>query len=264
MSDGLKLLGSVIDTGSIHTLREISRDWFIDEEVELYDFIRSHYRRYGQIPAIATVENELGFDIPEAEETAEYYIARVNDRKLYGTVREKFNSLKECLRDYNMEAAKEVIAELHASTRIAYTSSDIRNLGEAFQDVMAEYEYAHANPGVSGVPTAWPSFDYPTGGCQAGDLITWVARPSMGKCMAPDTPVLLHSGKVVRIDSLVAGDKLMGPDSKPRTVLSTNTGEEEMFEVRPSRGESWRCNRSHILALICAKSLDKKLSLIHI
>ena len=191
MSDGLKLLGSIIDTGSIHTLREISREWFIDEEVDLYDFLRTHYRRYGQIPSIATVEDELGITIPEAEEVTDYYIARVNDRKLYGIVRDKFNSLKDCLRDFNMESAKEVIAELHAATRVTRTDNDIRNIREAMNDVMAEYEYAHENPGVSGVPTAWSSFDYPTGGCQPGDLITWVARPSLGK-----TYVLLKQAHV--------------------------------------------------------------------
>lgn len=191
MSDGLKLLGSIIDTGSVRTLRDISRDWLIDDELELYDYIRSHYRRYGQIPAIATVEDELGITVPEADETAEYYISRVNDRQLYGVVRDKFNSLKDCLRDFNMEAAKDVIAELHAATRVARTETDIRNIREAMTDVMAEYEFAHANPGVSGVPTAWHSFDYPTGGCQPGDLITWVARPGIGK-----TYLLLRQAQV--------------------------------------------------------------------
>ena len=186
MSDGLKLLGSIIDSGSIHTLREIDRDLLTEEDDELtvYDFIRSHYRRYNEIPVIETVEEETGVTIPEAPERAEYYIARIHDRRLYSVVRDQFNSLKDCLRDYNMEAAKEVIANLHASTRVAHTSNDIRNFGEALSDVMAEYSYAHANPGISGVPTAWPSFDYPTGGCQPGDLITIVARPSMGKTYA--------------------------------------------------------------------------------
>ena len=258
MSDGLKLLGAIIDTGSVHTLRDVPRDLFIDEEVDLYDFMRSHYRRYGQIPAIATVETELGIEIPSAEETPEYYITRVHDRKLYSVVRDKFNSLKDCLREFNMEAAKDVIAELHASTRIAHSDNDIRNLGEAMHDVMAEYDYSHDNPGISGVPTSWTRFDTVTGGYQPGDLVTWVARPSMGKCMAPETPVVLADGRVVRIDTLQPGSQLMGPDSLPRTVLSTNTGKEEMFEVTPSRGESWKCNRSHILALACGKSIDAK------
>lgn len=258
MSDGLKLLGAIIDTGSVHTIRDLSVELFIEEEVELYNFIRQHYRRYGQIPAIATVEEDLGIEVPEAPETIDYYIKRVHDRRLYSQVRDKFNNLKDALREFDMDEAKDIIDEMRQATRIAHSESDIRSLREAAQDVMREYAFSHDNPGVSGIPTGWTKFDHRVGGYQPGDLVSWVARPSMGKCMAPETPVLLYSGKVVRIDSLVAGDRLMGPDSKPRTVLSTNTGEEEMFEVRPSRGESWRCNRSHILALICGKSLDTK------
>jgi replicative DNA helicase len=181
MSDGLKLLGSIIDNGSVHTLRDVSRDLLIDDEIELYDLMRSHYRRYGRIPAITTVEAELGIAIPEAEETTDYYIAKVHDRKLYNVVRDHFNQLKEHLRANNMVAVKEVIEEMRIATRIAHTDNDIRTLSEAVHDVMDEYDYAHENPGISGVPTGWPRFDLKTGGYQPGDLVTWVARPSMGK-----------------------------------------------------------------------------------
>ena len=56
MSEGLKLLGAIIDTGSINLLRDVDRSLFIDEEIPVYDFMSTHYRRYGEIPAIATVE----------------------------------------------------------------------------------------------------------------------------------------------------------------------------------------------------------------
>lgn len=256
MSDGLKLLGAIIDTGSVHTIRDLSVELFIEEEVELYNFIRQHYRRYGQIPAIATVEEDLGIEVPEAPETIDYYIKRVHDRRLYSQVRDKFNNLKDALREFDMDEAKDIIDEMRQATRIAHSESDIRSLREAAQDVMREYAFSHDNPGVSGIPTGWTKFDHRVGGYQPGDLVSWVARPSMGKCMAPETPVIKYNGEVVRIDSLVPGDTLMGPDSLPRTVLSTNTGREEMFEVVPSRGDTWKCNRSHILALVCRKDLD--------
>ncbi len=181
MSDGLKLLGSIIDTGSVHIIRDLSRELFLDDEITLYDYIRTHYRRYGQIPAIATVENELGIEVPEAPETADYYIRRVNDRRMYSLIRDKFNELKEALRDYDMEGAKDIIDSMRASTRILHSDSDIRTLQEATLDVMREYATAHENPGVSGVPTGWPRFDNATGGYQPGDLVTWVGRPAMGK-----------------------------------------------------------------------------------
>lgn len=180
-SDGIKLLGSIIDTGSIRILREVPRDLFIEDELPVYDYIRSHYRQYGNIPAIATVEEELDLRIPEVEEVPSYYVRRLNDRKMYSDLRGHYENLKESMRAYNMEEARTIIAAMHADARVHRRDSDIKNLREALSDVIDEYDYAHENPGVSGVPTLWPSFDYPTGGCQAGDLITWVARPSMGK-----------------------------------------------------------------------------------
>ena len=181
MSDGLKLLGSIIDTGSVHTIRDLSRDLFIEDEVPLYDFIRLHYRRYGHIPAIETAQEELGILIPEAPETADYYIKRVNDRRMYSLVRDKFNELKEALRDFDMDGAKEIIDSMRSSTRILRSDSDIRTLQEAAEDVMREYTTAHENPGISGIPTGWPRMDDATGGYQPGDLVTWVGRPATGK-----------------------------------------------------------------------------------
>lgn len=256
MSEGLKLLGAIIDTGSINLLRDVDRSLFIDEEIPVYDFMSTHYRRYGEIPAIATVEEQCDITIPEAPEAPDYYVARVHDRRMYSIVRSKFEDLKGCLRSYDMEAARDVIDDLRSSTQIIHTASDIRNIKEAMRGALRIYDEAHLNPGMSGVPVGWPRYDRATGGLQPGDLVTYVARPGMGKCMAPETPVVKYDGRVVRIDSLKAGDLLMGPDSTPRTVLSTNTGREEMFEVRPARGETWRCNRSHILALVCGKDLD--------
>lgn len=70
-----------------------------------------------------------------------------------------------------------------------------------------------------------------------------------GKCLGKDTPVLMYDGTIKRVQDIIVGDKLMGPDSKPRNVLSVTTGREELFRVTPKKGDSWVCNKSHILSL---------------
>lgn len=181
MSEGLKLLGAIIDTGSINLLRDVDRSLFIDEEIPVYDFMSTHYRRYGEIPAIATVEEQCDITIPEAPEAPDYYVARVHDRRMYSVVRSKFEDLKGCLRSYDMEAARDVIDDLRSSTQIIHTASDIRNIKEAMRGALRIYDEAHLNPGMSGVPVGWPRYDRATGGLQPGDLVTYVARPGMGK-----------------------------------------------------------------------------------
>src|SRR5271157_4782211 len=56
-----------------------------------------------------------------------------------------------------------------------------------------------------------------------------LGQTGSGKCLAPGTVLLMHNGAVKRVEDLVIGDKLMGPDSTPRTVLSLTSGEDNMF-----------------------------------
>lgn len=72
---------------------------------------------------------------------------------------------------------------------------------------------------------------------------------AQGKCLAKGTPVLLFSGDVVPVEDIKVGDLLMGPDSKPRQVLTLARGRETMYEVVPDHGEPHTVNESHILSL---------------
>lgn len=76
------------------------------------------------------------------------------------------------------------------------------------------------------------------------------SSPGTGKCLGLNTPVLMFDGSIKNVQDVVVGDKLMGLDSTPRNVLSTCIGREEMFEIKPNKGEPWTCNKSHIHTLI--------------
>lgn len=85
------------------------------------------------------------------------------------------------------------------------------------------------------------------------------AAAGSGKCLAKNTPILMYDGTIKMVQDVKVGDKLMGPDSKPRNVLSTCKGEEDMYEIQPKRGgENWTCNASHILSLKCSYSHNKR------
>ena len=70
-----------------------------------------------------------------------------------------------------------------------------------------------------------------------------------GKCFEKDTPILMHDGTVKKVQEVAAGDLVMGPDSQPRTVLSTTTGQGELFRVTPTKGRPYTVNADHILTL---------------
>lgn len=77
-----------------------------------------------------------------------------------------------------------------------------------------------------------------------------VSPTGTGKCHGINTPILMFDGSIKMVQDVVVGDKLMGPDSKPRNVLSLARGREQMFDVVPHRGETFSCNESHILSLV--------------
>jgi superfamily II DNA or RNA helicase len=79
-----------------------------------------------------------------------------------------------------------------------------------------------------------------------------------GKCHGIDTPILMYDGTVKMVQNVLVGDQLMGDDSKPRNVKSLARGQEEMYEIKPIKGESYTVNKSHILSLRCTSTLTSK------
>lgn len=81
-----------------------------------------------------------------------------------------------------------------------------------------------------------------------GQIIARVATGG-GKCLGKDTPVLMFDGTIKMVQDVVVGDLLMGPDSSPRTVLSTCVGRSPLYRVTPVKGEPYVVNDAHILSL---------------
>lgn len=73
--------------------------------------------------------------------------------------------------------------------------------------------------------------------------------PGGGKCHTRGTPILMFDGSIKAVETIKVGDLLMGPDSKPRTVLSTARGIDNLYEVIPVKGTPYGVNEAHILSL---------------
>ena len=80
--------------------------------------------------------------------------------------------------------------------------------------------------------------------------VSFDGEAGTGKCLHPDTPVLMYNGSIKLAKNIVIGDQLMGDDSTPRNVLSTCTGEENMYRVKQLYGDDYIVNESHILSLV--------------
>ncbi len=75
-----------------------------------------------------------------------------------------------------------------------------------------------------------------------------------GKCHRKGQKLLMYNGTIKTVEALSVGDRLMGPDSKPRTILSVTRGHGSMCKVIPRRGEPFVVNTEHVLTLVKDKS----------
>ncbi len=192
MSDGLRLLASLLEHSSTVTFGLLERSDFVDQqELVFYDYIQAHHRRYARLPSIDTAMDDLGTDLPETPETVDYYLNRLQERTVYNGVREELGDLRDALRDMDIEtiirssrAINSICAPRTGQQRELVDMSDLATM------VRSAYDLSHGRIGVTGIPTGSHYLDAQTNGYQNGDLIVWVARPSAGK-----THMLINSSR---------------------------------------------------------------------
>jgi replicative DNA helicase len=87
------------------------------------------------------------------------------------------------------------------------------------------------------------------GGLSRGEIGAFMAMPGCGKTWRKNTKVLMFDGSSKKVQDIVVGDILMGPDSKPRTVINTHKLMDYGYRVKPVKGDSYVVNGEHILSL---------------
>ena len=121
--------------------------------------------------------------------------------------------------------------------------------------VASGIDYNHYKPfEKSGNPT----IDKILGGFPSDGPIIVYGLTGVGKCLAKGTKVLMFDGTTQNVEDIMVGDWLMGPDSNPRIVHSLAHGWDEMYEVTPTKGESYIVNSEHILSLRYTNTDDKR------
>jgi hypothetical protein len=68
-------------------------------------------------------------------------------------------------------------------------------------------------------------------------------------CFRMDTPIRLWNGNVKMSQHITVGDELIGDDGNKRTVLSLVQGEDKLYEIKQTNGESYVVNSKHTLVL---------------
>ena len=78
-----------------------------------------------------------------------------------------------------------------------------------------------------------------------------------GKCLSPNTPIIMYNGKIKKVNEIILGDLLMGDDSECRKVLKLYKGETEMYKIIQKNGDNYNVTNNHILSLKFRRIIKK-------
>src|SRR5262249_58979178 len=97
-------------------------------------------------------------------------------------------------------------------------------LTEIMPDALEEQESIDKHRGpMTGVPAGFADLDGITNGLRPGQMIVIAARPAIGKALALDTPLATPRGWTT-MGQVEAGDRLIGADGQPVTVVAATQG----------------------------------------
>lgn len=152
-----------------------------------------------------------------------------------------------------LEKSVDAFAKGEDLTVLSDRLAAIKQIGVSAQTTTVDFENALADIGsrrkVRRMNTGIDDLDLLLGGVQAGTETVFVGAPGGGKCLAKDTPVLMHDGSVRLVQDIVTGHLLAGPDKYPRRVSGVTAGIDTLYLIVPKKGMPWSCNSEHILVL---------------
>lgn len=76
-------------------------------------------------------------------------------------------------------------------------------------------------------------------------------------CHAKGYGILMYDGTIKKVENIVVGDRVMGDDGTPRTVLELHNGIDDMYEIRPLKGKPFIVNKGHIMSMYRLKDKRK-------
>ena len=166
-----------------------------------------------------------GEDIPSIEESNELLQTMVKgdvNRKLSRQISNDAD-IQEMMR--TMNSASDALSELESVQK-----DDNKYIFNPFQEI--DKLALHTTRLPTGIN--WMD-EITSGGGRGGELWLFLGGSGGGKCLAPDTPVLMYDGTVKQAKDVQIGDQLMGPDSTPRNVLQLGSGRSTMYKVIPGQ-----------------------------
>ena len=183
----IRLLSRAIRTRDIAPILEsgLQDDWFfIDENRQVWSFVRQHWTKYGEVPTAVTVKDNFPtYRLLAVDDSLEYLLDQLIDyRKRQKTI-EVVQDAADAIANGDHNAAIEAMGRgvstiadegVGQSTDVDLTKDPLGRFDE--------YLNIKTRPnGLLGIATGFKTIDQATAGLQPGQLITIIAPPKTGK-----------------------------------------------------------------------------------
>jgi len=185
MSVGMLLLSKIIEERRApSTLADNSIDpsMLMNDELVVYEYIRSHFNRYGAVPDRDTINVEINILLPDAShEPFGYWADAVVDRRLSTLLVEGARNITSLVRNGELPTAVQDARTLAASLNDVKSTDQMLDLRDLTSRVVSLHDARQRTAGFGGIPFGFPYLDFISDGAQPGDTVAVVGRPGVGK-----------------------------------------------------------------------------------
>ncbi|HEU4456919.1 MAG TPA: replicative DNA helicase [Longimicrobium sp.] len=208
------------------------------------------FEAVGGFPFLASL-----FDATPTAANIEYHAQIVREKSVLRRLIEAATSIIQDTYSWQGEVEQLMDNAEQKIYQIAQTS-DRRGfvwIKEILWPTFEKIEALQNNPSsVTGVPTGFADLDELTSGFQPADLIIVAARPSMGKCLAADSEIVLEDGSLATIEELYRrrSARLLTLDGRWKFATTepsayVDDGEKPVFRVTTRLGRTIETTLTH-------------------
>lgn len=229
--------------------RRITEEFFEDDKnAEVFEFIHSHWTKYGKVPDLVTFKASFpSLRLPDVPEPLEYYLDGLQEQRRYQTLLEGIASTKRHLEDGDLDEVTSILnTTLSQANQEGSVSRDV-NAAETMIGDLVEYK-SKKDRELLGLSTGFTVIDYATLGIQSEQFILIAGPQGSGKStIAQKIAVnifnleraVLYIGFEQSTDELKARFHSMSAKvSHRRLVLGKLTTDEEKRYVRNAKAIS--------------------------
>lgn len=145
--------------------------------------------------------------------------------------------------DYIQAGESKELAKLISFGKQVYAAEKILRAS----DISLEELLTPQKPGV--MIQCFPRLSKALNGFREGELTLFLAPSNVGKCHGKGQEILMYDLSTKKVEDIVIGDVVMGPDGTPRNVIGTHSGFDDLYKITPNKGIAYTTNSKHILYL---------------